>query len=375
MSTLREAATAAKICGLYAGDPFKATDAALVAWYKSLVTKHDNGDQVSRQFLGLFPQFKAMYLPKNGPGLVRDPAQVIGVGEHRAGWRVAVEALAKHRWTKIVDDFIEHSFVYYTEPPVYSAPWVGVFHHPHNMPSFAEDRQKPQFWMARREFRESLPHLKCAIVLSKYLAAWLKTQLDCPILVVKHPTDTSAPRWKPPRWTGGARLVQVGYYLRNVAAIHQVPDVPGFVRCRLRPRDKPWVEAWEGGCWRHWAEQGTRRTFPGVQDIPTVSNAEYDALLSSSVVLTEVMDSSANNVIVECIARCTPIVVNRHPAVAEYLGATYPLYFDRIEEVPALLTSDRIEAAAAYLAGIDRAFLEPERFARDVVEGLRRLGV
>ena len=50
----------------------------------------------------------------------------------------------------------------------------------------------------------------------------------------------------------------------------------------------------------------------------------------SSVIFVEYIDCSASNTILECIATCTPIVVNRHPAIEEYLGIDYPLYHDVI---------------------------------------------
>ena len=43
-------------------------------------------------------------------------------------------------------------------------------------------------------------------------------------------------------------------------------------------------------------------------------------------------DSSANNAIIECIARATPILVNPIAAVVEYLGEEYPFYFNSLEE-------------------------------------------
>jgi hypothetical protein len=61
-----------------------------------------------------------------------------------------------------------------------------------------------------------------------------------------------------------------------------------------------------------------------------VSNEEYLNILTSSVVFADYIDCSASNTIVECIATCTPIIVNRHPAIVEYLGDDYPLYIDKI---------------------------------------------
>ena len=55
-----------------------------------------------------------------------------------------------------------------------------------------------------------------------------------------------------------------------------------------------------------------------------VTAHRYDCLLPENVMAIELFDASANNVVVECIARNTPIIVNRHPAVVEYLTADYP---------------------------------------------------
>jgi hypothetical protein len=55
-------------------------------------------------------------------------------------------------------------------------------------------------------------------------------------------------------------------------------------------------------------------------------------LLSENIVFIELYDANANNTIVECIARGTPILVNPLPAVVEYLGEDYPLYFNNLPE-------------------------------------------
>ena len=75
-------------------------------------------------------------------------------------------------------------------------------------------------------------------------------------------------------------------------------------------------------------------------------------------------DSSANNAIIESIARATPVLVNPLPAVVEYLGADYPLYFDTLEAA-AKKSSDFVllRDAHQYLLECDtRKKLTPERF-------------
>jgi hypothetical protein len=58
----------------------------------------------------------------------------------------------------------------------------------------------------------------------------------------------------------------------------------------------------------------------------------YDITLSENICFIYLYDSSANNAIIECIARNCPILINKLPAVVEYLGDEYPFYYDTIEE-------------------------------------------
>jgi hypothetical protein len=61
-----------------------------------------------------------------------------------------------------------------------------------------------------------------------------------------------------------------------------------------------------------------------------LENECYLDLLVSNIVFCEYIDCSASNTIVECISTGTPIVINKHPAIVEYLGEDYPLYFNKI---------------------------------------------
>jgi hypothetical protein len=53
--------------------------------------------------------------------------------------------------------------------------------------------------------------------------------------------------------------------------------------------------------------------------------------------------------------RHTPIIVNRIPATIEALGEKYPLFYDRIKEVPALLTLEKITAGWKYLKKMNKS--------------------
>jgi hypothetical protein len=82
------------------------------------------------------------------------------------------------------------------------------------------------------------------------------------------------------------------------------------------------------GNWnRHYYEQMVR-TINSVDIIEFIDNNIYDNLLTENIVFLNLVDASAVNTIIECIARNTPLIVNRHPAVIELLGEKYPLYYE-----------------------------------------------
>jgi len=77
----------------------------------------------------------------------------------------------------------------------------------------------------------------------------------------------------------------------------------------------------------------TEEQNKSVKLVDHLSNDEYDKLLTQNIVFLDLYDSSANNAIIECIARGTPLLINKHPAVIEYLGEEYPFYFENYDDV------------------------------------------
>lgn len=302
------------------------------------------------------------------------PFGPVGAGQHRSGWPYAIACLRPLVAADgiLFDDFVERTFCYGRSRPGWQEPWVGVFHHPPAMPAFSVINHQLQQLFRRPEFRASLPHLVRAVALSEYLARWLREELAVPVDVIRHPTEMNVPRWSPSAWlAGGRRLVQIGWYLRNTRAVDQVPPTPGLRRCRL-PVGRGATRRWDADVARHWRSRGDRREYPGVEELPRLADAGYDQLLASGVVLAELFDASANNLVVECLVRATPIACNRHPAVTEHLGADYPLYFDRIEEVPDLLATHRVVAAHDYLKTLDIRPYTGEAFAAAVQETIHK---
>ena len=107
-----------------------------------------------------------------------------------------------------------------------------------------------------------------------------------------------------------------------------------------------------------------------VETLPFLTDAAYDDLLASNIVFIELYAAAANNVVLECLARATPLLVNPLPAVREHLGDDYPLYFSsRREAARKAEDLQLIEAAHHYLLARDRSWLDLSAFVESVADG------
>lgn len=278
-------------------------------------------------------------------------------GNHRSGWSYAVQGL------KDFDDptapvycntFIEKRFVWGGDEgdggagPVapHLEPWVGFIHVPPMVPGWFQFEQSNEQIFSKQSWRRSEPHCRGLFVLTDYHRRYLQKLLrpKFPISVLYHPTEFPEQTFDLARFeaNGTKRLVQIGWWLRKLAAIQRL-RVPGYVPTLLGRRD------WTKSMITYAERRFHGLCEPGGADvIDFLGNDDYDALLTENLVFIDFYDTSANNAVIECIARATPIVVCRHPAVEEYLGPDYPLFYASYQEIPAML-ADRGRIRAAHL--------------------------
>ena len=313
------------------------------------------------------------------PGTIRfsRPHRAVGTGQHRSGWPYALGTLTPLLSPDgiLFDDFVERSFSYDPIRRPYRQPWVGIFHHPPNMPYFTGRGERHVNMFDLPIWQESAKHLRLAIALSRYSEEGLKKLLSVPTTTVYHPTETPRRKWSEKAYLDNPEkeLLQIGWYLRNTRAIHQVPALLDHRKVRLRINGQ-WINGCEQRVRRHWEACQQRREFGLVEERSYVPDDRYDELLSRNVVLTEVFDASANNVVIECLARNTPLIVNRHPALEEYLTTGYPLFFDDINEVPGLLHTDQVLAGHRYLRELDKTPLRGDSFRESIRQALLSRG-
>jgi len=105
-----------------------------------------------------------------------------------------------------------------------------------------------------------------------------------------------------------------------------------------------------------------------VNTYPTMTDSEYDTFLSENIVFLKMVDAAAVNTLQECIVRNTPIVINPLPAIVEILGENYPLYYNNLDEVPKLVTLQRISEAHDYLVNMDKDSLKIDYFINSLTK-------
>ena len=301
-----------------------------------------------------------------GLKLVRKRKDCIGFGMHRSGWPWVFDFLETLRDPNgiLFDDFIEKNFCYKHQTEVRKEPWVGVFHHPPSIPYFGNQREDLLGVINGKPFKESKKNLKLAFAMTEHLGDFLKKHLDCPVVVLKHPANIDMEPWSicDYRNNPNKSLIQVGYYLRNTQLIRHIPDC-FFKKIRLW-NNKKWINIHDQRLQHYWS--GKRRVYNNYGQTNFLPASKYDKMLRQNIVVTEVFDASASNGVLDCITRNTPIIINKHPAVVEYLGEDYPLYFSDPKDIPEI--AKRAEEAHVYLANMDKDWLDGGYFIKNIMK-------
>ena len=309
-----------------------------------------------------------------------------GFTSHRSGWSYCINSLLPlhSRSGVFVDDFIERSFSwhlhYYYKKNEYQLPynkeWIGFIHNPPNIPDWFDFNHSPQAILNRKIFQESLKHCRALVTLSEYLRQWLAPQVCVPVISVKHPTEKPYTFWTPESFFTQNKIpvVQLGYWLRKMNSIYELNTGKRYKKIWLRSDSEyaPYMKSIEHKTQSIHSEGNYKNS--SVELPEHLTNRDYDNLMCRCVVFLDLYDSSANNAIVESIARNTPILVNKIPAVVEYLGEDYPFYFNTTEEASQkLIDNNLILETHSYLKNMNKEWLSGKYFSMILADKLTGL--
>jgi hypothetical protein len=280
----------------------------------------------------------------------------MGSGLHRSGWPYAVQLLSDLNIPYLFDHSITHNL-----ETVKNETWCGIFHLPPKLGAASESLTYQQIFKRQNLWGHSADRLKIAFAMTEYLACHLRELLPHRIEVVKHPTQTPDILFDENAYINNEKkyLHQLGATFRNVLAIHQIPPLK---------INKSWSKPFYPGHIRNLKlsnKNSKRFLYNDVVTINYMSNQEFDVFLSKNIMFMEVTDASANNAVLDCLVRNTPLITNRHPAIEEYLGSEYPLFFDDLEQIPDLV--DRVLDGHHYLKGLNKECVSGEYFQKQIM--------
>ena len=297
-------------------------------------------------------------------------------GVHRSGWQYVIDNVFRKYHDKnnalLFDNYVDRTFMWgktvykHIEVIPYKRKWCGFVHHTFDE-TFSDYNLVEMFRTS--EFRISLKYCVALFVMSEYLMKKLKLKLSdigCShvnVYVLTHPTETDVKKWTEQNFNSNEerRIINIGGWLRNSYSIYRLMmgDNSDIKKTVLKGsnmdnyfplRDskmkivsdnvmteydfsfKQMNSMRMGNKFFDFMTKMIANQYESVEVIESVSNDEYDVLLSKNIVFLDLVDASAVNTIIECIVRNTPVLVNKHPAVVELLGDTYPLYYQDLAE-------------------------------------------
>jgi|GEM_PF-1062425 len=267
----------------------------------------------------------------------------INFGTHRSGLKYGLDYLnSLHNPNGVVfDAFIERTFCWNPDGITpHLTPWIGIIHVPPKIPLWFNYQQSNEMIFKTEAWGKSLPYCKGLFTLSKYHQKYLEPKLGIPVNSLFLPTEVPNIKWTWEKFAANKekKIIQVGWWLRRLHAIYQLPrtdykkiflDINHKSLPRLLKAEKE-ILLKEG--------EFDDSMYNTVETIDFLTDNEYDKLLSENIVFIHLYDSSANNIISECIVRNTPILVNPLESVIEYLGEEYPFYFNSYEEASNKMT-------------------------------------
>lgn len=271
---------------------------------------------------------------------------------HRSGWKYAAEALQDLHDPQGIK-FYDWADAVFRDKQALSERWLGIFHNVISYPKeYTHKYGKGIYCLSELPncpvWRHNMNYCRGLFTLSDHTANFLRTIVDVPVVSLIHPIQEVVDKFNLSNFQ--SRVVTVGQWLRRYHSIYEL----NTDWSRIVIKAGPW---WE----KDYAEMQERGS--GLVSIwGYINNEEYDKMLSNSVIFLDLYDCAACNVVLECSIRNTPILVNRLPAIEQYLGSDYPLFFDDLRHASTLLNEKSITAASDFLRQRHKGTLDKNYF-------------
>jgi hypothetical protein len=258
-------------------------------------------------------------------------------------------------------------------------PWIGIDHLVNNPGPYFKDMWSQQPHTSLDLINEYdklglLKNCKAMIFMSenqKNIASHFKALKNIPTFGLMHPIISNNPTvFKPELYLQDKRhVVQLGWSQRNHSFFNDFKLNPDKFKKSFMFGS---LKSTQPYCYKHQAfEEDLKyhKSTLSCEVLPMLSDQECNNILSKSIVFLNLYDAVANNGILDCIERCTPVIVNRSPSSEEYLGKDYPLFYNNNssrEEILTLFRDKRIIKAHKYLLNLDKTKFSINKFMNSI---------
>lgn len=282
--------------------------------------------------------------------------------EHRGGWSNVIHRLHEtniyRKGSNIVFyDIVEQHFIW--EQTQLNKKWFGVIHCTENTPPYLNIVNIQKLFTPNSHFLKHIHNCLFLICLSPNVVDYVNKKLGevgakVNVYLLEHPIDKedNMPMFSMDKYLKNEdkKIIQIGQQLRKMTSIYVLDSINEHTKLWLTGTKNinKLTHLFYEEC--KYLEVTVRMNEVETKYTDTFS--EYDRLLSENIVFIDLFDAAANNTVLECILRRTPIIVTRLPATVYYLGENYPLFFNDLNEVPGLLTVENIQKAHEYLANV-----------------------
>jgi GR25 family glycosyltransferase involved in LPS biosynthesis len=268
--------------------------------------------------------------------------------KHYRGWNYIVEQLNANltfNSNGVVLDTFADDCLWKKDKSHLAEDWIGIVHSA-AVDLSTVDGSIDEF-LNHEWFLGSRRNCRGLITLCEHTANYLKTKIDLPISVVYHPKDTD-------------RTFDIEKYFVNPTLRHTGIHARNFSLFAKLNTSVSKIINIDGA--RPYLFKSLNRCFDSnnvtVQERETVKihtdyrvDDDYINGLCESIGFVHFYDVAASNAVLEHIMTHTPLIVNKHPAIVEYLGEEYPMYYEDVcDDLDSHLSSrDFISSASNYL--------------------------
>jgi hypothetical protein len=289
---------------------------------------------------------------------------------HRSGWRFVSQHLESLHNPYGVKCFSWGDRVLKEEKRI-NEWWTGFIHNVIDYPVEEYPRKYSNKIYSLRSlveqdwFHHSLKKCKGLFVLSNHTQEFLQKHVDVPVVKLWHPSPKFPHQFSPELLQ--PRVMHIGQWMRKYHSFLDLETDLHKIFLKMENFGSDYEEMMNHSKYTNRMIINRGLQIQEIQYIPNVPNNQYDELMCSSIVFLDLYDVSACNTIIECIMMNTPILIKKLPAVIEYLGENYPLFFESLEEASQKLHNrELLMQTHTYLTQLDKSRFRISKFLEDL---------